>query len=95
MTRPSTGLPWRESLGGVRHGDLRPYRIRKILFGMVQNRCHELGMREGDTIRCLRKDAQGLEVRLSSGKVRQLPNEYAWFIEVEAGGALKPEARAS
>lgn len=95
MTVRTEGLRWTESLGRVRHGDLRPYRIRKILFGMVQDHCHELGMREGDTVRCLRKDAQELEVRLATGTVMHLPNEYAWFVEVEAEGAGQPEARAS
>ncbi len=95
MTGRTEGLPWTESLGKVRHGDLRPYRIRKILFGMVQDHCLELGMREGDTVRCLRKDAQELEVRLANGIVRHLPNEYAWFVEVEAAGMVQPEARAS
>ncbi len=95
MTAGTKALPCTESLGKVRHGDLRPYRIRKILFGMVQDHCQELGMREGDVVRCLRKDAQELEVRLSTGTVMHLPNEYAWFIEVEAEGVAQPEARAS
>ena len=83
------------SLGGVRHGDLRPYRIRKILFDMVQNHCLELGFREGDTVRCLRRDASELEVRLPSGTVHRLPTAYAWFVEVEAEGTPHSEARAS
>ena len=95
MTGRTEALPCTESLGKVRHGDLRPYRIHKILFGMVQEHCHDLGMREGDIVRCLRKDAQELEVRLSTGDVRRLPNEYAWFVEVEAAGIMQQEARAS
>ena len=88
-------LEWTGSLGGVKHGDLRPYRIRKILFDMVQNHCLELGFREGDTVRCLRRDASELEVRLPSGMAHRLPTAYAWFVEVESAGASGSEARAS
>ena len=95
MTGRTEALPCTESLGKVRHGDLRPYRIHQILFDMVQQHCLELGMREGDIVRCLRKDARELEVRLATGAVRHIPNEYAWFIEVEAASIARPEARAS
>ena len=35
------------------------------------------------------------EVRLPSGMVHRLPTAYAWFVEVEAEGPLRSEARAS
>ena len=95
MMRGERRLEWTGSLGGVRHGDLRPYRIRKILFGMVQDHCQNLGFQEGDTVRCFRRDAGEVEVRLASGTVRRLPTEYAWFVEVEAERVPGTEARAS
>lgn len=93
MARRNGSWDWTESLGGVRHGDLRPYRIRRILFGMVEDHCHELGLFEGDTVRCLRRDAGELEVRLATGTIRRLPTEYAWFVEVETESIPGREAR--
>ncbi len=78
-----TPWPWSESLGGVPVDDGQHYRIRRILFGMVGDRCRELGLTEGERVRCLERDHDGVEVQLSDGAVRTLDLTYAWFVEVE------------
>lgn len=75
--------PWNESLSGINVGVGGDYRIRRILFGMVRDRCAELGLAEGDVVRCTRRDKETVEVQLSSGAVRKLDLAYAWFIKVE------------
>jgi len=78
-----TPWPWHESLGGLKAESVGSYRIRRILFGMVKDRCSELGLTEGETIRCRNRDRDGVEVQLSCGSVRKLDLPYAWFVEVE------------
>ncbi|MDZ7780752.1 MAG: hypothetical protein U5R14_12585 [Gemmatimonadota bacterium] len=75
--------PWNESLGGIAVEGGGAYRIRRILFGMVRDRCTELGLSEGDIIRCTHRDREMVEVRLSSGCKKKLDLAYAWFIKVE------------
>lgn len=95
MSQSSTEWSWAQSLGGVGGGDRGSYRIRRILFGMVQDHCRELGLFEGDTVRCRGRDRRGLELQLSSGSVRRIAIEYAWFIEVEEAGLARNEPRSA
>jgi len=83
-----TPWPWSESLAGLRSADGRWYRIRRILFGIVQDRCSELGIREGQVVRRGRRDQHTVEVQLSSGEVCTLELPCAWFIEVEPAAGL-------
>lgn len=75
--------PWAESLGGIHPGAGDRYRIHRILFGMVQDRCRALGLEEGVTIRCRGRDPDGVEVELPSGHLRKVELPYAWFVAVE------------
>ena len=81
--RELTPWPWHESLGGLKGETVGCYRIRRILFGMVKDLCSELGLTEGETIRCRNRDRDGVEIQLSCGTVRRLDLPYAWFVEVE------------
>jgi hypothetical protein len=81
--RELTPWPWHESLGGLKAETVESYRIRRILFGMVKDRCSELGLTEGETFRCMDRDRDGVEIQLSCGTVRKLDLPYAWFVEVE------------
>jgi hypothetical protein len=81
--RELTPWPWHESLGGLKAEAVGAYRIRRILFGMVKDRCSELGLTEGETIHCRNRDRDGVEVQLSCGSIRKLDLPYAWFVQVE------------
>lgn len=74
---------WGDSLGGVRPDDGRTYLIRRIVFDLVKNRCSELGLEEGGTLRCRSRDRERIVVELTSGAVRSLDLTYARFVEVE------------
>jgi len=74
---------WGDSLGGVRPDDGRTYFIRRIVFDLVKNRCSELGLEEGGTLRCRSRDHEKVVVELSGGTVRSLDLTYARFVEVE------------
>lgn len=88
MTDDHTPWPWSQSLAGLRIDDGGWYRVRRILFGMVKDRCTELGIAEGQVIRSGRRDGRKVEVYLPDGGVRRLELPFAWFVEVE------PEAAA-
>lgn len=75
--------PWNESLSGITVQEGGDYRICRILFGMVRDRCKELGLAEGDVVQCIHRDRDTVEVQLPSGAVRKLDLAYAWFIKVE------------
>lgn len=86
-----TPWPWSQSLAGLPSDDPCWYRIRRILFGIVEDRCRELGILEGQVVRRGRKDDDTVEIHLSNGEVRALEAPCAWFIEVEpAVGAAEP-----
>lgn len=57
------------SLAGIPPDPRRVFRVRDIVFSMVRDRCREIGLREGDLIRCVRRTSDGVEVKLPSGQV--------------------------
>lgn len=81
---------WGDSLGGIHPRDGRTYAIRRIVFDLVKNRCAELGLGEGETVRCRRRDHENVVVELSDGTVRALELTYARFVEVEPT-SIEPE----
>lgn len=84
--------PWTKSPGGLSAPNGGLYRIRRILFGTVGERCRELGLREGETVRLRGRNHDGVQVELRSGEVKRIDLTYAWFVEVELG---QPETRES
>jgi len=77
---------WSQSLGAVSPDPRQTYAIRSILFGLVRDRCFELGLSEGVTVRCRSRGSDRLVVELESGEQRSLDLSYAWFVQVEPVG---------
>ncbi len=73
---------WTESLGGVRPDRDQTLRVRRILFGLVRDRCYDLGIREGQELRCRSRTPHEVHLELEGGGVRSLDLAYAWFVGV-------------
>jgi len=74
---------WTESLGGLRASSILTYRVRKVVFGLVRDRCLQLGIEEGMDIRCRRRTRQFVTIELPDGTFRELELAYAWFVPME------------
>ena len=72
---------WAETLGAARPGS--SYRVSELVFTHVRDRCEELGIREGDEVRCLGSQRWALELQRSDGRRVLLEQDYAWFVQVE------------
>jgi hypothetical protein len=80
----SGGIPdWsaEESMAFAAPG--RRYRVKRIFFAEVRQRCAELGFTAGDEIGCRSNRRGYVECRVPKGRLARLPREYAWFIRVE------------
>lgn len=73
---------WSESLGGIRPEEGREYEVRRIVFDLVKERCAHVGLEEGMTVRCLRRDQGCVLVERPDGVVVPMELTYARFIEV-------------
>jgi hypothetical protein len=58
------------------------YRITRVLFELVRDRCHEKGLHEGDEVICLERRKRTVTVERTDRQRVQLEWEYAWFIQV-------------
>lgn len=58
------------------------FRVRRIHFGLVRDRCSELGIREGDVLRCLRSSAHEVVVQFPERHTAALELDYARFVEL-------------
>jgi hypothetical protein len=74
---------WTESLGGLRTSSILTYRVRRVVFGLVRDRCLRLGIEEGMDIRCLRRTREFVTIELPDGSFRELELAFAWFVPVE------------
>jgi hypothetical protein len=77
---------WTESLGGLRPDSRQSFRVRRILLGLVQDRCREMGLKEGQEFRCRDRTGDQVVVEFPGGTLRNLELPYAWFIQVEPVG---------
>ena len=75
---------WSETLGAARPGDR--YRVVDLVFSPVRDRCGELGIREGDEVRCLGNQQCALELQRADGRRVSLERDHAWFVQVEPVG---------
>jgi hypothetical protein len=75
---------WAEALGAAEPG--ARYRISDLVFSLVRDRCRELGLEEGDEIRCLENRRWWLELERPDGSSVLLESDYAWFVQVEPMG---------
>jgi hypothetical protein len=88
--KPHAAWPWSESLGAVRTDPNQVLRVRRILFGMVRNRCQEVGLEEGTELRYQDRTPEGVALELSGIGRRTLEFPYAWFVQVELVGPTGP-----
>jgi len=76
-----TRWSWAEALATAEPG--RRYRVSRVLFDLVRNRCRELGFREGDEVTCTSNDGEGVVLQCRTTRGARIEREYAWFIKVE------------
>lgn len=81
---PDPRIPWPEALASARPG--QRYRIEDILFGVVRDRCRELGCVEGDELVCMENDGDGVSIVGPDGRWKLLERQYAWFVKVARVG---------
>lgn len=65
------------------------FQIKRIHFGLVRERCSELGIREGEVLRCVRNTAKEVVVEFPQRHTTALEMHYARFVELrdaDAGG---------
>lgn len=73
---------WSESLLGIRSEGNREYEVRRIVFDVVKERCAQLGLEEGMTVRCRRRGHDCVLVERPDGTVVPMELTYARFVEV-------------
>lgn len=56
--------------------------IKRIHFALVRDRCSELGIREGEVLRCLRNTAKEVVVEFPQRHTTALEIHYARFVEL-------------
>jgi len=78
--------PWSRSLAALRADHAQVFRVRRILFGMVRDRCGDAGLDEGTEFRCRSRSADRVVIEFSGGGTRTLELPYAWFIQCEPVG---------
>lgn len=73
---------WLDALATARPG--QRYRIERLLFSLVRDRCRRQGLDEGEAITCLenRGSHRHLVLRRMDGETVELEREYAWFVQV-------------
>jgi len=85
-------IPWSsaESLAGLSPDAHRSFRVRRILFELVRDRCAEMGLCEGEEFRCRGRSSEEVAIQLPNGQLHDLEVTYAWFVQVEPVAAEFP-----
>lgn len=78
------------SLAAARTGE--HIEIRRILFGALRNLCADLGLHEGEVVRCRVCTTSQLLLETREGRVVALERDWARFIQI-ASTAAAPQAR--
>lgn len=65
--------------------------IRRILFGALRNLCADLGVHEGEVVRCRACTSSQLLLETSRGRVVALERDWARFIQVTTPGHPLPQ----
>ncbi len=60
--------------------------IRRILFGALRNLCADLGVHEGEVVRCRACTPSQLLLETPAGRVVALERDWARFIQIAAAG---------
>ncbi|HET9982084.1 MAG TPA: FeoA domain-containing protein [Longimicrobiales bacterium] len=61
--------------------------IRRILFGALRALCADLGLREGEIVRCRAGTPSQLMLETPTGRVVALERDWARFIQVSTAAA--------
>ena len=80
-----------QSLAATRSGD--SVEIRRILFGALRDLCTDLGLFEGQWVRCRAGTASQLLLETGDGRTVALQRDWARFIQV--GYAAENQSEAS
>ena len=80
----STALPSEPVLSLAVTGIGQAVQIRRILFGALRSLCADLGVREGDVVRCRAGTASHLLLDTSAGRTVTLQRDWARFSQVNA-----------
>jgi hypothetical protein len=83
---------WTEALASAKAG--AHYRITQLVFAMVRDRCHEIGLHEGDEVACIDNRDWALDLEKSDGRRVILERQYAWFVSVDRVDGLGSEKSA-
>jgi hypothetical protein len=75
-------IDWSRSLGGMQLDPLSTVEVSRILFGLVRDRCAEIGLAEGERVRCRNRDEESVTLEMPTGTLQNLELYYAWFVEV-------------
>ena len=75
-------IDWSRSLGGIHVDPCSTVEVSRILFGLVRDRCAEIGLAEGERIRCRDRDHETVTLEMPTGTLKSLELYYAWFVEV-------------
>ncbi len=60
--------------------------IRRILFGALRNLCADLGVHEGEVVRCRACTPSQLLLETGAGRVVALERDWARFIQIASPG---------
>jgi hypothetical protein len=74
------------------------YRIKQLPLAIVRDRCRELGLEEGEVVRCADNRTWLLQLERTDGRMVGLERDYARFVAVELvdgqGSAWHAQPRA-
>ena len=68
--------------------------IRRILFGALRNLCADLGVHEGEVVRCRACTPSQLLLETPAGRVVALERDWARFIQIAAAGQSESPRRS-
>ena len=68
--------------------------IRRILFGALRDLCTDLGLHEGEVVRCRACTPSQLLLETATGRVVALERDWARFIQIAATGQPRSPNRS-
>jgi len=86
--RIASGTEGVRSLAAADAGEV--VEIRRILFGVLRALCGELGIREGDAVRCRAATPGHLLLETPGGRTVTLERDWARFVQVVTPGSELP-----
>jgi len=62
--------------------------VKRILFGALRELCNDLGLREGDVVRCKAASPSHLLLETPAGRTVAIETDWARFIQIGPPGRL-------